>query len=326
MGAASSERAAPVLHSRKNRAEDNAAWPKSVEQLTHRPRAAERPCAMLKKRRTLPTNAAEDPRPMCRFVAYLGEPIFLEELIAKPSHSLVRQSLRAQQAKAATNGDGFGIGWYGERAEPAVYREILPAWSDENLQSLAATVRSGLFFAHVRAATGGGLSRHNCHPFRHGRWLFMHNGQIGGYARVRRTLEALLPDALYAQRRGATDSELLFLLVMTLIEQGEPPEAAVPAVLARVASLLHESGVDEPLRFAAALADGQRIHAFRIASDDRPPTLYALHDERGSIIASEPLGDEVAGWQALPAGAVITLERGRAPRQAARATAESAYS
>jgi ergothioneine biosynthesis protein EgtC len=262
---------------------------------------------------------------MCRFVAYLGEPIFLEELIAKPSHSLVRQSLRAQQAKASTNGDGFGIGWYAERTEPAVYREILPAWSDENLQSLAATVRSGLFFAHVRAATGGGISRHNCHPFRHERWLFMHNGQIGGYGEVRRALEALLPDALYAQRRGATDSELLFLMAMTLIEQGEPPQSAVPAVLTRVASMLAERGIREPLRFAATLADGQRIHAFRIASDGRPPTLYALHGERGTIVASEPLGDEAAGWQALPVGSVITIERGRAPREAAR-VADLAYS
>src|SRR5262249_3406954 len=116
---------------------------------------------------------------MCRFVAYLGEPIFLEELVARPSHSLVRQSLRAHAAKAVTNRDGFGTGWCGERAEPAVYREVLPAWSDENLQSLAATVRSRLFFAHVRAATGSGIARTNCHPFRHGKWLFMHNGQIG---------------------------------------------------------------------------------------------------------------------------------------------------
>ena len=74
---------------------------------------------------------------MCRFIAYLGKPIFLDELIAKPRHSLLRQSLRAEEAKTVTNGDGFGIGWYGERPEPAVYREVMPAWSDDNLMSLA---------------------------------------------------------------------------------------------------------------------------------------------------------------------------------------------
>ena len=107
---------------------------------------------------------------MCRLAAYLGQPLFLEELIAKPRHSLMRQALRAEEAKTVTNGDGFGIGWYGERAEPAVYREVMPAWSDDNLLSLSQTIASRLFFAHVRAATAGGIARQNCHPFRHGRF------------------------------------------------------------------------------------------------------------------------------------------------------------
>ena len=125
---------------------------------------------------------------MCRLVAYLGEPIYLDSVVCTPRHSLVRQALRAEEARTVTNGDGFGVGWYGDRAEPGVYREVMPAWSDENLLALCATVRSHLFFAHVRAATGGGIARHNCHPFHHGKWLFMHNGQIGGYAGVRRAL------------------------------------------------------------------------------------------------------------------------------------------
>ena len=99
---------------------------------------------------------------MCRFVAYLGEPIYLESLIAQPRHSLMRQSLRADQAKTVTNGDGFGIGWYAERPEPGVYREVMPAWSDDNLLALSGTLRSRLFFAHVRAATAGGIARTNC--------------------------------------------------------------------------------------------------------------------------------------------------------------------
>ena len=138
---------------------------------------------------------------MCRLAAYIGEPLFLEELIAKPRHSLMRQSLRAEGAKAVTNGDGFGIGWYGERDEPGVYREVMPAWSDDNLLALSQALRSRLFFAHVRATTCGGISRQNCHPFRHGRHLFMHNGQIGGYGSLRRTLESWLPDELYAALR-----------------------------------------------------------------------------------------------------------------------------
>ena len=121
---------------------------------------------------------------MCRLAAYLGAPLYLEELIAKPRHSLMHQSLRAEEAKVATNGDGFGVGWYGEREEPGVYRDASPAWADDNLLALSQNLRSGLFFAHVRAATAGASSRQNCHPFRHGRYLFMHNGQIGGYGQL----------------------------------------------------------------------------------------------------------------------------------------------
>ncbi len=249
---------------------------------------------------------------MCRLAAYLGEALFLEDLIAKPRHSLMRQSLHAAEAKAVTHGDGFGIGWYGERTEPGVYREAMPAWSDDNLLALSQTLSSRLFFAHVRAATAGGIARQNCHPFRHGRYLFMHNGQIGGYAQLRRTMEAWLPDALFAERRGATDSELLFLLAMARIERGVPVLAAVQSVLDDTMALMRERGVDEPLRFAAVLADGERLHAFRIASDGQPPTLYirrGLHGTAmGTTIASEPLCDSHNGWSMLPDGAVVTVD------------------
>jgi predicted glutamine amidotransferase len=256
---------------------------------------------------------------MCRFVAYVGEPVFLDELICRPAHSLLNQSLRAAQAKTRTHGDGFGIGWYGERAEPGVYREVMPAWSDENLLSLAGSVKSHLFFAHVRAATGTAIARQNSHPFSHGRWLFMHNGQIGGYAQVRRALEARLPDALYAARQGATDSELLFLLALARIEQrGASVHDAMRATLDDTMALMRAQGITEPLRFSAALADGQRLHLFRCASDDAPPTLYVKQSARGTLVASEPLAGGDDGWRALGNGEMLTLTRASA---AARGTA-----
>jgi len=245
---------------------------------------------------------------MCRLAAYLGEPLFLEELIAKPRHSLMRQSLRADMAKVQTNGDGFGVGWYGEREEPGLYRDATPAWADDNLLALAQTLRSGLFLAHVRAATAGASSRQNCHPFRHGRHLFVHNGQVGGYALLRRTLESWLPDDLYAARKGATDSELLFLLAMARVADGMAVPDAMLSVLDDTQALMHERGVTLPLRFAAVLADGQRLWAFRIASDDKPPTLYLRRCAGGIAIASEPLCDEQLDWEPLPANAVVAVD------------------
>ena len=118
------------------------------------------------------------------------------------------------EVTAGSNGDGFGLGWYGEHPEPGLYRETRPAWSDENLRYLCRHLRSHLFFAHVRAATGTAVTRQNCHPFACGQWMFMHNGFVGSWNRLRRKVEALIPDAYYPSRLGTTDSEAVFLAMM----------------------------------------------------------------------------------------------------------------
>ena len=245
---------------------------------------------------------------MCRFLAYAGAPVFLNQLVCEPAHSLLHQSLQAERAVTVTNGDGFGIGWYGEREAPAVYREVMPAWSDENLLALCYTLRSPMFFAHVRAATGTAIARQNSHPFRHGRWLFMHNGQIGGYARLRRQLESKLPDELYASRKGATDSELLFLLALARMQQGLAPAEAVLAVFDETDALMKAQRIAEPLRFSAALADGEHLHVFRLARDGKPPSLYVNAGANGTVVASEPLDDKDGEWRLMPAGGVLSLD------------------
>ena len=239
---------------------------------------------------------------MCRFLAYRGAPVLLETLVAAPSHSLIHQSLHAEEAKTETNGDGFGIGWYGERPEPGLYREVRPAWSDENLRSLCAQVRAGLFFAHVRAATGTATTRANCHPFSRGKWLFMHNGQIGGWKLVRRKVEAMSPDSLYDSRGGTTDSEAILLAAMANGLEDDPT-TAITETLRAIHALMRAAGTTDPLRFTAALTDGERLWAFRWASDDRPPTLYWREDAQGLVVVSEPIDQHRADWHGVPAGA-----------------------
>ena len=250
---------------------------------------------------------------MCRFLAYRGDPLLLEELVAAPAHLLIHQSMHATEAKTETNGDGFGIGWYGERPNPGLYREVHPAWSDENLRSLCAQVRAGLFFAHVRAATGTTTTRASCHPFSTERWLFMHNGQIGGWHSVRRKVEAMIPDALYSSRHGSTDSEAIVLAAMANGLEENPP-LAISRTLAAIWSLMLKAGVREPLRFTAALSDGESIWAFRWSSDRRPPTLYWREDLQGLIVVSEPIGDEKANWLAVAPSSCLIAERGQPVR------------
>ena len=172
---------------------------------------------------------------MCRWAAYIGSPIFLEDVICRPGHSLVRQSHGAQRCLTPVNADGFGLAWYGERSEPGLYRDVMPAWSDPNLRSLTATVRSHLFMAHVRASTGTATSRNNCHPFAVGRWSFMHNGQFGGYVRYRREVEALIPEAemtdLIVELRSATAGVGTF--TTRFDHRAELTGRAAEAVLAR---------------------------------------------------------------------------------------------
>ncbi len=238
---------------------------------------------------------------MCRWVAYSGPPILLGEMVADPEHSLIHQSRNAEEAKVGTNGDGFGLGWYGEHAEPGLYREILPAWSDDNLRHIVHQVRSRLFFAHVRASTGTATSRTNCHPFANGRHLFMHNGQIGGYQQLKRALEARIPDELYAGRAGTTDSEVMFLLALANGIEHDPV-GAMAATFREIEALMADHGIDEPLRVTAALSDGSGLTAFRYASDGRPPSLYFQQSGPATIIVSEPLDRHRESWTAVPDG------------------------
>ena len=148
-------------------------------------------------------------------------------MLPHPAHSLIEQSLRALEGTVATNGDGFGLGWYGEHPEPGLYREVRPAWSDDNLRYLCRHIQSHLFFAHVRAATGTPTTRPNCHPFASGRFMFQHNGVIGSWPRNRRPIEALIPDQLYPSRIGTTDSEAVFLAIMGAGADTDPIGATV---------------------------------------------------------------------------------------------------
>lgn len=247
---------------------------------------------------------------MCRWIAYHGQPVFLEDYITKADHSLIHQSLHAQEAKTETNGDGFGLGWYGERSEPGVYREILPAWNDCNLKSLASQIRSPLFFAHVRASTGTATSRSNCHPFAHNAWLFMHNGQIGGYQKVRRALEAMLDDDHYARRSGTTDSELLFLLAL----QESLETCAITAlqkVLKTVIGTMAEKQIKAPLRFTSCLSNGKQMIGFRCSSDGHAPSLYYRRYNNGDVVlVSEPIDRQSDCWIEVPQDHAVHIDKG----------------
>ncbi|WP_234853755.1 class II glutamine amidotransferase [Paracoccus everestensis] len=246
---------------------------------------------------------------MCRWAAYVGQPIFLEDIVSLPDHSLIRQSQGARRCLTPVNADGFGLAWYGERPEPGLYRDVMPAWSDPNLHSLVAQVRSGLFMAHVRASTGTATSRNNCHPFVSGRWSFMHNGQFGGYDAFRRDADVMIPDDLYPHRKGATDSEALFLIAL-----GEgldsDPKGAMERAVARLTDLSMRRGRAPFVRAACAFSDGQRLYAIRHASDDHAPSLFHRWSRirNGRAVVSEPLETDENDWTEVPPGSFCIFD------------------
>lgn len=241
---------------------------------------------------------------MCRWIAYRGESVPLDSYVIKPVHSLVSQSVHALESSAAFNGDGFGLGWYGEQPEPGLYKELRPAWSDENLQHLCAHLRSHLFFAHVRAATGTSVSRPNCHPFACGKWLFMHNGVVGNWKELRRGIEGMIPDELYQFRGGTTDSEALFLAM--LAQDGADAVEAAERMVLEVTRMAGET----PFRFTAALADGRDLYAFRYSANDASNSLYYRALGNAVVVASEPLDQDRGSWISVPDNSALVARWG----------------
>jgi glutamine amidotransferase len=256
---------------------------------------------------------------MCRWLAYTGSPVLIHQALYSPAHSLIDQSLHSRLGAETTNGDGFGLGWYDDEGTPGVFRSIEPAWNDENLRELTAHIRSPLFLAHIRAAIGSAVQQTNCHPFRHGNQLFMHNGLIDGFDQIKRDLVFAVDPSLYPGIRGQADTEVLFYLALTLGLEDDPPEA-----IARAIGMVEEAGerhgVKYPFQGTIATSDGERLWAFRYSTEGKSRSLFfsrdirtlrelyperqILHDisDDARLVLSEPIGDLPGAWNEMPEG------------------------
>jgi predicted glutamine amidotransferase len=265
---------------------------------------------------------------VCRWLAYSGSPVLLEELLLKPKHSLIDQSLQSRLGAETTNGDGFGVGWYGVGDTPGVFHSVEPAWNDRNLREVGAHVMSPLVFAHIRASSGTAVQQTNCHPFRHGRWLWMHNGVIRDFHAVKRDLVLAVDPSFYPEIEGSTDSETFFYLALTLGLQEDPPRAVQEAV-GFIEATGRRWGVEHPIQMTVATTNGESIWAFRYSSEGKSRSLFfstevrtlkmlypddirlqALGDE-SRLVVSEPLGNLVGAWNEVPESSYGLIKPGR---------------
>jgi glutamine amidotransferase len=260
---------------------------------------------------------------MCRWLAYSGAPILLDEVLFKTDHSLIDQSLRSMDTANTTNGDGFGIGWYGKCDVPGVYKDIRPAWNDSNLHALAAQIESPMFLAHVRATTGSPVQMTNCHPFNHKNWLFVHNGLVNEYDRVRRDLTFAVAPELFPHIRGTTDSELMFLLALTF-----GLERDVYAGISRMAGLVEytatQHDITDALQMTLGISDGESLFAARYSTVGKSRSLYYSASRNAAMdiaphagkfssdaraIVSEPLSTLASEWVPVPEASFLSITK-----------------
>ncbi len=254
---------------------------------------------------------------MCRWLAYSGSPILINQALYMPAHSLIDQSLHSRLGAETTNGDGFGVGWYGEGPIPGVFHSTEPAWNDQNLHELANHIRSPLFFTHIRAAIGSAVQQSNCHPFRHENWLFMHNGYINQLATMKRDLVLAIDPSLFPEIKGQTDTEVLFYLALTFGLQDDPP-GAIEQAIGLVEAVGSRLNIPNPFQGTIATTDGESTWAVRYSTEGKSRTLFyttdvatlrELYPERElfqevstdtRLIVSEPLGDVPGVWNEVP--------------------------
>jgi predicted glutamine amidotransferase len=274
---------------------------------------------------------------MCRLALYVGPEITIDALTTRPAHSILKQSLHAEEREDPTNGDGYGIGWYVPEvgAEPALYRSTAPAWNDPNLLHLSRVTKSPCILAHVRAASPGSpVSLENCHPFTSGPFAFMHNGAIGGFARIRRRFVSGLSDETFAGIRGSTDSELAFALFLDAYARVEAEDAtermvgALTETVAKIEWTADDAGVSEPSYLNFAVTDGRRAVVMRYATPPKvPASLWGTHGQQfvcegevcrmrapgkkgaATIVCSEPLALD-GDWMKIPPQNMVVIRGG----------------
>jgi len=283
---------------------------------------------------------------MCRFVIYKGTAaVQLCHLLTRPCHSIINQAFDSRlriDRRRPINGDGFGVGWYDSvhdeelGSQPCIFTSVTPAWNNVNLVRLAEKIKSPLVFAHVRATTAGSLSLDNCHPFVHGKLMFMHNGGIAEFPKIKRKIQAALPDEIYNVVNGNTDSEWAFALLLSKLPDADAKTFATNTLkqamldtIAHLNALAEDAGIDEPSLMNFCVTDGESVIATRYISSrhDEAASLWfssgtmfseyakgghykmSKADKRENIImiASEPLTFEKADWMEIKTNNMVVI-------------------
>jgi glutamine amidotransferase len=255
----------------------------------------------------------------------------MDTIITKPESSLLNQSLNSTMSYKqdgsllATNGDGFGVGWYGEKPEPGLFKDSEPAWANDNIHELCSQIKARIFMAHIRAASTGSVQRSNAHPFKYKNWLFQHNGFVNNFDLIRRDLHELLSDEQYKLLNGTTDSETIFRLALTF-DLIKDPKKAVEKTIKTLKKTCKKHKIKPEFTLSCAISDGDSIYTIRYSTMKRPNSQFYSTEEkcleeigdnkspvpvRSVVVVSEPIDHRSKLWKEMPNNSFAIIKNGK---------------
>ena len=248
---------------------------------------------------------------MCRLLAIQSkDAVPLSRVLIGGDNSFAVQSLE--------HPDGWGMAYY-VQGSPHVVKSVLPAISDAQFERISLSVGSPTLLAHIRRATTGRIAARNCHPFQFGPWVFAHNGFIRNYVAVKDELQAKIKDRLRPFIIGETDSETLFFLFLSYLEEAgelcasQPSERAMGWAITRAIEdviSLGDVGPEvvphpgEASRLSVLVSNGSSMMGVRWG---KPLAFQATKTQRGHELLT--ISSEVIGSRSpADAGAWVDLE------------------
>ena len=291
---------------------------------------------------------------MCRILAYLGQPIVAEELLYKPDNSLVKQSYAPRFMYHIQNLAGFGMAIWNENSpdagRPYIYKTLELPFFSENLVNLSAKIQGDCMLAHVRGikySPKEKVIKPNAHPFMFegSKLALAHNGLLESLDEMKPDLHKIIPNEISQQINGTTDSEWIYALLLSQLEdpRGSPELEDVVEALHKTLVLLKE--IRHKRKFTSTsplnlfITNGEYLLATRFVLDfGRYPTQfssahmyyhslwytygdsYGCYDgeykmaggEKGKksvIISSEPLTEDTTTWIEVREYSLITATR-----------------
>lgn len=206
---------------------------------------------------------------MCRVLAYIGPEIPLESLLLTPTNSLVNQALDPERYPDLHLA-GWGFGAWSEHLlkpeDPFIYRRPMAAFYDDNATRMIPSLQASTVLGHVRAAAYDSkvvMVDENCHPYSFDEtpWILAQNGDLPNWMLLQRELLQHCEDRYLEQMRGTTDTEFLYVLLLSLLEgdSDEDVQRAVEEMVRLIARAMADLDLPALAKLKMALVSPNRI-------------------------------------------------------------------